>query len=270
MNPSPRSRAFSRTILPRWVLRSTLPALVPGLLGLPGVARGGIEDERLLAGLVEGEGLMRQGAFEQAVTHLEAALAAAPLAAAPNRARVHLQRGIALVLLDRPAQARAAFQEALCLDPRVSPAAIDPSPATARVFTDAQASLHCPEAPPIPGPAAPPPPAAEGSVQGTVGTVLLVVGAVSLAGGAGLGIAALDAEEDSTKPGQSPDEAQDAASRADDLALGADICFVAGGAAAITGLILLLTRDTPPPASGARLLPLGPDGTPGLLFALNF
>lgn len=234
-------------------------------------------DARLLSLLGHSETLMREGKFEEALAEMDRAALISPEASPTNLAGLQLLRGVALVLLDRPVEARAAFNLALCYDPAADPAVIDPSPATAKVFADVKKRPSCAGIiAPRSGPAAAPiatstPPKDEGS--STLGKVLLVSGGAIVAAGGVLGIMALKAENDSS--GASQANAQDLADKANSYALGADVCFVAGAVAAGTGLILLLTggddggtaaREASP---GARLLPFGPGGA-GATLACSF
>ncbi len=250
-------------------------ALVLATLG-PLAASAATQDPNLLKVLSDAEELMRGGKFEQALAQMDRGVAFHTQASRSNLARLHLQRGIVLVLLDRPAQARTAFNLAQCYDPSIDPSTLDLSPTTARIFDEARLG-GCPGLPSDTGQAAATPPvpkakSGSGSSGGSkLPAVLMISGAVLVAGGGVLGVLALNAEDEAASAYQV--DAKAARDRADLLALGADIGIFGGLGLAGTGLVLYLLADDEEPAGAGgdvRLLPLGPGDGPGMAFSLRF
>lgn len=209
----------------------------------------------------EADALMREGKFEAALAKMDQAMALHPRATRGALARLHMQRGVVLVLLDRPTQARTAFNLAVCYDPGVDPKTLDLSPTTARIFDDARGD-PCPTLPGGP----------EGGVGQAEGgspwpAVLMASGAVLIAGGSVLGVLALQAEDDVADAYQV--DAQRLRDRANNLALGADVALFTGAAVVTTGLVLWLMADDPDAEGSARLAPLPLDG-PGVSLAFSF
>ena len=224
-------------------------------------------DPKLLEVLDRSEGMMRKGAFEPALAEMDRAIAFHTRASHANLARLHLQRGIVLVLLDRPAQARTAFNLALCHDPAIDPSSFGLSPTTARLFDEARLSPCTGLLPAENG---------KGAAAGAEVTrrrspwpaVLLVGGGALLAGGSVLGVLALQAEDDASEAYQV--DAGAARDRANNLAMATDLTLGAGVLAMGTGLVLLLLEEEDSPAEQqARILPFVAGGA-GLSLALSF
>jgi len=236
-----------------------LGALLLG--GAPATAALSADDEAVERIRKEADAQMRAGQFEGALAKMDRAIVVHARATRPTLARLHMQRGVVLVLLDRPTQARTAFSLALCHDPGVDPKTLDLSPTTARIFEDARKD-PCPTLPSAGGGE---PGVDDGGSPWPV--VLMASGAVLVAGGSVLGVLALQTEDEVLDAYQV--DAQRLRDRANNLALGADIALFSGVAVATTGLILWLTDDSPDEQPTTRLAPLPLDG-PGLSFGFSF
>lgn len=245
-------------------MKRAVSAIGVGALVLVQLAWSGVvRAEQTNPHLKEGIQLLKNMEDDRAVAALKKALSW-PDNTPEIRAEIHLHLGIAHSNLVNRDAATASFRRALESDPQISLPG-QTSPKIRRLFEQARAELEqerrsTPAPTPAPVQPAPPPPRDQPSHMGQYwpAWTALAVTVAAVTTGAILGALSSSAENEASDPALTYDEAKEHHDTAKSRALGANIMFGVGGAAAIaTGVLFYVGyRKGERPARTAVIAPV--------------